>query len=127
VTLQIVPPQTEREVEHKPVCSIDGEPWPCAHNQREAHFAAVQRYSVLCLACGKSRNACVSLEIRKGLDGRTVYFHYRKRCRPKARDWWDENVRPHTGEPFRECQWIDDLARYIAARNPLQVAAPPRA
>jgi hypothetical protein len=68
------------------------------------------------MACGKFRNAFTSLDIQRGQDGRAIYFHARKRCRPAAQKWWEENVRPHTGESFRDGQWIDDLARYIGAR-----------
>lgn len=117
----IVKPKVN-EPEHKAVCSIDGEPWPCKHRQVESHNAFTKRWDVLCGACGKRRNACASLDIQSGLDGRAIYFHWRKSCRPKARQWWDENVLPHTGEAFREGQWIDDLARYIGARHKLSAS-----
>lgn len=115
---QIVKPK-DNESEHTPVCSIDGEPWPCRHNRSETHRAFVERSSILCFACGKPRKAYGSLTVEKALDGRLIYFHHRQACRPKAKEWWDANVLPHTGEAFREGQWIDDLARYIGARHKL--------
>ena len=73
------------------------------------------------------RHACLSLTIETALDDRTIYFHWRKRYRPKAKQWRDENILPYTGEAFIEGRWIDDLARHIGLRcklNVLKVEAP---
>src|SRR5882672_5318840 len=90
--LAIIP--SEPEVEHSAICSIDGEPWPCAHRAREGRIAMIRYIRVVCLACGKPRNAFTSLSIGEGFDGQPVYFHWRKRCRPVAEQWWNENVKP---------------------------------
>ena len=116
-------------VEHKPVCSIDGEPWPCFHTQKETHYRMTQHYSVLCVACGKLRNAWASLDIESDLENRHIYFHARKPCAAKAKIWWDENIKPHTGEDLFISilsgvtiggQWIGDLTRHLAARTKMK-------
>lgn len=113
--LRVVP--SPSQVAHEAVCSIDGEPWPCRHFLRRANFAYSQRYSVRCKACGQLRNEWHSLEIEAAFDGQAVYFHARKRCRPAAERWWNENVLPLINEPFREWQTIDNLLRYVGARQ----------
>lgn len=110
------------QVEHKPICSVDGKPWPCIHSQRETHLTFSQWYNRFCLACGKQQTAYVALNIDCGLDGRAIYFHDRKRCRPAAERWWNENVLPLTGEPYRKGQIIGDLLRYVGARSKPHVA-----
>jgi hypothetical protein len=107
---------TDAEPEHKPICSIDGEAWPCAHNRAESHKAYIARWSILCVACGKRRNSWGALVVEDAGDGRFVYFHARKRCIEKAQTWWDENVKPYTGERFQEGLWVGDLPRYIGLR-----------
>lgn len=129
--LRSVPPAAK--VEHAAICAVDGEPWPCRHTVRQANFRMSQYYSVFCLACGKPRNAWCSLSIESDLNGQAVYFHARKRCSQKAVEWWNENVKPHTGEDllvkrYGEVEitiggeYIDDLTRYLAMRNKLKIA-----
>jgi hypothetical protein len=108
------------EPEHKAVCSIDGEPWPCKHAIERIHYAHIQRSGVRCLACGKPRVAWTSLDIAESFDGRPVYFHDRKGCREAALAWWDENVRPLTGHGFRVGGRIEGLLRYVGRRAPKQ-------
>lgn len=125
MTLLLVPKTSE--VEHKPICSVCSEPWPCTHIKEEGRFRTHQHYSVMCLACGKPRNGWTSLSIERGFDGRAVYFHARKKCAMKAALWWDEHVKPLVGEeavcrtyefmPGFFGQTIQDLTRYVALRS----------
>lgn len=117
MTLRIVPPVSA--VEHRAVCSVDGESWPCKHHRQAMAVQGLWRF-VICSACGQRRNYWTALSIDRGLDGRAIYFHDRKRCRPKAEKWWNENVRPITGESFHSGQSIADLQRYLAARVAIQ-------
>jgi len=57
------------EPKHAAVCSIDGEPWPCVHEQRAANRYWRRYHSVRCLACGKPGNAGGALSIEQGFDG----------------------------------------------------------
>lgn len=129
--LRTVPPVAK--IEHEAVCSVDGEPWPCRHTIRESNFRMAQYHSVFCLACGKQRNAWASLSIERDLNGQAVYFHARKRCSQKAVEWWNTNVKPHTGEDllikrYGEVeitiggQSIEDLTRYLSLHSGLKVA-----
>lgn len=111
------------EVEHKGICSVDGEPWPCLHSRRETHFEFSRWYNALCLACGKQASAWTVLTIDRDLEGRRIYFHDRKRCRPAAEKWWNEHVKPITGENFRPHQSITDLHRYVGARMKPQIVS----
>lgn len=122
-SLRAVPPQSKAE--HKAVCSIDGEPWPCRYEQREGNFRIAQYHSVFCSACGKQRNAWASLDVEADLSGHRVYFHARKRCSLKATEWWDANIKPHTGEDLFVTMLngvtiggrsIGDLTRYLGIK-----------
>ncbi len=118
--LRLVTPKPK--VEHKPICSVDKQPWPCAHHQAEAYQRRASYFSVLCLACGKPRNAWASLSIDDDGHGRAIYFHARLRCRPKAKAWWEEHVTPHTGESFDKVYGfgISHLGKYISGRGTLK-------
>lgn len=127
-SLRTVPPIVK--VEHVAICSIDGEPWPCRHYLRAANFRMAQYHSVFCSACGKRRNAWCSLSIERDLNGQAIYFHARKKCSAKAVKWWNENIKPHTGEDLLVKRYgeveitiggesIDDLTRYLARRKKL--------
>lgn len=104
MSLKLVQPKPR--VEHKPICAIDGQPWPCAHHQAANHDRYSRYWNVLCLACGKPRNNLACLQIDDDGHGRTIYFHARKRCVPKARAWWEEHGKPRTGQPFSEVAYL---------------------
>ena len=121
------------KVEHGAICSVDGEPWPCRHYLRQANFEMAQYHSVFCQACGKRRNAWCSLSIERDLQGHAIYFHARKKCAAKAVAWWNENIKPHTGEDLLVKRYgeveitiggesISDLTRYLALRTGLKRA-----
>lgn len=106
--------------EHRPVCCVCGEAWPCRHHQQQSHQAMVQRQSVRCYACGKLRNARCSLTVVADAEGRTIYFHARKRCCEQAQVWWEKHVRSVISKPFIHGLWIDDLPAYLGRHAQLK-------
>lgn len=119
-------PPPKPKVKHYPICGTCRAPWPCPHYQEQGRFRAHQYYSTLCLGCGKPRNAWASLDIERDLAGRRVYFHARKKCSAKAKEWWDKNVKPHIDEEYHDNRYNDvvigglhigDLRRHIHFRG----------